>query len=70
MISDNTTKPINLLLPEWHADRLELKYIKERRRWIEFTLWMKQIEVLWQSRDVFEEKDATFDRFRFNRILT
>jgi FkbM family methyltransferase len=56
MLADGTTRRVELLLIEWHADRLPTGHMKLRRKWIELRLWLRGVRVLRWSKKYLRRK--------------
>jgi FkbM family methyltransferase len=56
MLAEDSIKLVDLLLPEWHADRLAVRNIRLRRKWIELRLRWKGVKVLRWSKKKLRKK--------------
>ena len=56
MIRDGTHRMVDVFLPEWHADRIDYKHVKFRRRYIELRFKLSGIKILRLSKKYLRRK--------------
>jgi FkbM family methyltransferase len=56
ILDDGTARLVDLLLIEWHADRIPLGRMKLWRRWIELRLWLRKVRVMRWSKKALRRR--------------